>query len=213
MIKFPLKITLHCKFWLRLPGKSLLRIRLFPKIDTTHKPTIFFSDSGTLKNTITKTGVPWEDPSYHWEYDALLCLLCFFFYKFKNLFFQRGPCTWERPEDTPAVHQVSFVAFCHLFIKIDGVIEKLKISVLKRLMIMWIMFFSSENNSSHQQRPQWSSSRWLSTFNWLTPKAANIDCGEKSLSVRIWTSLLFDQQHLESCMSISCWIVNHSIYK
>ena len=40
-------------------------------------------------------------------------------------------------------------------------------------------------------------------FNWLTPKAANIDCGEKSLSVRIWTSLPFDQQPLESWMFIS----------
>ena len=149
MIKFPLKITLHCKFWLRLPGKSLLRIRLFPKIDTTHKPTIFFSDSGTLKNTITKTGVPWEDPSYHWEYDAPLCLLCFFFYKFKKyFFFQRGPCTWERPEDTPAVHQVSFVAFCHLFIKIDGVIEKLKISVLTVKNMNYVFLFRKQLKSS-----------------------------------------------------------------
>ena len=59
----------------------------FPKDRNNTQTNDIFSDSGTLKNTITKTGVPWEDPSYHWEYDAPLCLLCFFFYKFKIYFF------------------------------------------------------------------------------------------------------------------------------
>ena len=141
MIKFPLKITLHCKFWLRLPGKSLLRIRLFPKIDTTHKPTIFSVILEHWKIQLQKLEFLGKTLPTIGSMMHSFVYFAFFFYKFKKYFFQWGPCTWERPEDTPAVHQVSFVAFCHLFIKIDGVIEKLKISVLKRLMIMWIMFF------------------------------------------------------------------------
>ena len=167
MIKFPLKITLHCKFWLRLPGKSLLRIRLFPKIDTTHKPTIFFSDSGTLKNTITKTGVPWEDPSYHWEYDALLCLLCFFCTNLKYTFFSAGTLHMRatRGHSSGASGVLCGLLspfhknwWCHW--EIENIGSKTANDNVN------YVFFSSENNSSHQQRPQWSSSRWLLAFNW-----------------------------------------------
>ena len=42
-----------------------------------------------------------------WWWNALQ--LASFFYDFnKWLFFQRWPRPWERPEDSPAVHQVSF---------------------------------------------------------------------------------------------------------